>query len=76
MSVWLEIPRRSSDSRQEASERTTVRSAFQNSHEILFRFEPCPDGVAQSSGRSHISCTQFPYQDFARPDHRICRSDG
>jgi hypothetical protein len=29
MSVWLEIPRRRPDGRQEASERTIVRSALQ-----------------------------------------------
>jgi hypothetical protein len=31
MSVWLEIPRPRLDGRHEASEWTTVRSAFQNS---------------------------------------------
>jgi hypothetical protein len=38
---------------------------------------PCrSDGVVLSSGRSHFSCTQFPYQGLARPDHHICHPDG
>jgi len=35
MSIYLEKPRRRPDGRQRASERTTVRSAFQNFAEIL-----------------------------------------
>jgi hypothetical protein len=48
---------------------------FPNFAEILSWIEPCPDSVALASGRSHFSCTQFPYQSLARPDHSICRSD-
>jgi len=76
MSVWLEIPRCHSDSRHKASERTTVRSAFQNFTEILSLFEPRPDGVALSSERSPLSYTQFPYQGFACSNHRNGRPDG
>jgi hypothetical protein len=61
MSVRLDKPRRRLDSRYKASGRTTVRSAFQNFAEILSRFMQRQDGVALSSGRSHLSYTQFPY---------------
>jgi hypothetical protein len=70
MSFWLEIPRRRPDGRQEASGRTSVRLAFQISWKFF------PDGVALSSGRSHFSCTQFPYQGLVRLDHDICCPDG
>jgi len=76
MSVWLDKPRRLSDGRHKASGRTTVWSTFQNFAEILSWFEPRPDGVALSSGRSYFSCTQFTYQGFGRPDQGNGRPDG
>jgi hypothetical protein len=48
---------------------------FPNFTEILSWIEPHPDGVALASERSHFSCTRFPYQGLARPDHNICRPD-
>jgi hypothetical protein len=68
MSVWLDKPRHRPDGRHKTSGRTTIQSASQNFPEILSCFEPCPNGVALLFGRSHFSCTQFPYQGFSRPD--------
>jgi hypothetical protein len=51
MSVWLDKPRRHSDSGHKASGWTTVQSAFQNFAEILSWFEPRLDDVALSSGQ-------------------------
>jgi hypothetical protein len=76
MSVWLEKPRHRQDGRHKVFGRTTVRSAFQNFVEILSWFEPRLDSVVQSSGRWHFSCTQFPYQGFARPNQGNGHPDG
>jgi hypothetical protein len=75
MNIWLEIPRRHPDGRHKASETDKCAIGFSNFEEILSWIEPRPDGVALSSGRLHFSCTQFPYQGLARPDHDICRPE-
>jgi hypothetical protein len=68
MSIWLDKSRRRPDGRHKSFGQTTMRSASQNFAEILSCFEPRPDGVALSFGRSHFSCTQFPYQGLEHPD--------
>jgi hypothetical protein len=75
-SVWLDKPRRCPDGRHKVSGRTTIQSAFQNFVEILSWFEPRPDGFTMSTRRSHFSCTQFPYEGFARPDQGNGLPDG
>jgi len=68
MTIWLEIP--------SVVWTDNCVIGFPNFAEILSWIELCPDGVALSSRRSHFSCTQFPYQGLACPDHDICRPDG